>query len=79
MYFVYILKSTIDNSVYTGITSDIKRRIDEHNQGLSRYTKSRMPWKLVWLCLFPTQEKAANFEKYLKSGSGIAFSKKRLI
>ncbi|OGH69240.1 MAG: hypothetical protein A2754_04175 [Candidatus Magasanikbacteria bacterium RIFCSPHIGHO2_01_FULL_47_8] len=79
MYFVYILKSQKDNTLYTGLTSNIRKRMVEHNNGESRYTKTKMPWKLVWCSIFYEQHTAALFEKYLKTASGIAFIRKRLL
>ncbi|EKE07494.1 MAG: Excinuclease ABC C subunit protein [uncultured bacterium] len=79
MYYVYILKSLKDNSRYVGFTNDLKRRIKEHNSGESTYTKGHLPWKLIWYCAFIDKLSASNFEKYLKSGSGIAFINKRLV
>jgi len=47
-WFVYILPCA-DSSLYTGITKDVKRRCQQHNDGTaSRYTRSRRPTKLVW-------------------------------
>ncbi|OGG16031.1 hypothetical protein A3D78_01340 [Candidatus Gottesmanbacteria bacterium RIFCSPHIGHO2_02_FULL_39_14] len=42
-------------------------------------TKSDRNYKLVWYCGFPTDKQAINYEKYLKTGSGIAFIKKRFL
>ncbi|MBO8172658.1 MAG: GIY-YIG nuclease family protein [Bacillaceae bacterium] len=48
-YCVYMLECA-DRSLYTGITNDIDKRIREHNQGkASKYTRSRLPVKLVYL------------------------------
>lgn len=48
MYYVYILLCS-DNSLYTGITTDIKKRIVEHNNGKgSKYVRSRLPAKVVY-------------------------------
>lgn len=48
MYFVYILKCS-DNSLYTGITTDLKRRLEEHKNGIgSRYTRSRGAGKIIY-------------------------------
>jgi putative endonuclease len=45
---VYLLRCS-DNSLYCGTTTDLERRVQEHNQGVgSRYTKSRLPVQLVW-------------------------------
>lgn len=48
-YFIYILKCS-DDTLYTGITTDIQRRIDEHNNSLkgAKYTKLRRPVELVY-------------------------------
>jgi putative endonuclease len=43
MYFVYVLRSQITGRLYIGSTSDVKRRLDEHNAGLNRSTKH---WRL---------------------------------
>jgi putative endonuclease len=45
---VYLLRCS-DDSLYCGATTDIERRLNEHNQGVgSRYTRSRLPVRLVW-------------------------------
>jgi predicted GIY-YIG superfamily endonuclease len=47
-WFVYILRCG-DGSLYTGIAKDVKRRCEQHNEGTaSRYTRSRLPTKLVY-------------------------------
>jgi putative endonuclease len=46
--YVYILKSLRNNSFYVGCTKDLKRRLEEHNQGRSTYTKKLLPLKLVF-------------------------------
>jgi len=79
MYYVYILKSQKDNSRYIGVTKDLKRRIQEHNSGSAKYSSSKRPYKLVWYCAFIDEKKAYDFEKYLKSSSGYAFTKKRFL
>lgn len=49
MAYVYILKCS-DGSYYTGFTTDIERRLSEHNQGIgSKYTRSRLPVECVYL------------------------------
>lgn len=79
MHFVYILKSLKDNTRYVGLTENIKKRIKEHNDGESGYTKGHRPWKLIWCCIFSNKIKAGEFEKYLKSGSGISFMDRHLV
>lgn len=78
MYFVYILESKKDHSRYIGVTSDLKKRVKEHNSGLAKYSSSKSPFNLIWCCIFANKQKAYNFEKYLKSSSGYAFINKRL-
>jgi len=46
MFYVYILKSLKDEKLYIGSTNDLKRRLSEHNNGLSRSTKARRPFEL---------------------------------
>jgi predicted GIY-YIG superfamily endonuclease len=61
---------------YVGLTSDLQRRVDEHNSGKSIHTNRHLPWKLVVYVGFTDPAKAAKFEHYLKSGSGRPFAKK---
>jgi putative endonuclease len=73
------LRSLKDSSkTYIGYTTDIEIRLKTHNLGRSSYTKQDRPWKLVTNIAFDCEEKAINFEKYVKVGSGNAFAKKRL-
>lgn len=77
-YGVYIL-SCADTTYYTGFTRNIENRLRAHRKGEVSYTKSRLPITLVHLSLFEDKQKAYDFERYLKSGSGGAFRNKRLI
>ncbi len=79
MFYVYILKSKKDNSRYIGVTTDLKRRLQEHNSGSVRYSNQKRPYGLIWYCAFTNKQKAYSFEKYLKSSSGYAFTKKHLL
>jgi putative endonuclease len=79
MYYVYVLWSAKSKIFYTGYTTDLKRRILEHNDKQSLATKAHSPWELVFYCAFKDKYLAENFEKYLKTGSGKAFLYKRLI
>jgi len=78
-YFVYILISLKDQSLYIGLTSDLQKRLAEHKIGNSNFTKGHLPYKLIFYCVFPDKFIAARFEKYLKTASGKAFLRKRLI
>ena len=79
MYYVYILQSKKDRSRYVGVTTDLRRRLQEHNSGSAKYSSSKRPYKLIWCCIFANKERAYDFEKYLKSSSGYAFTKKHLL
>ena len=69
-YYVYILQSLKNNSLYIGYTSDLKKRFKEHNFGLSQATKPFCPWKLIFYEAFLNRIDAKNREKYLKGGYG---------
>ena len=56
----------------------LKQRLADHNAGKSPHTSKYTPWRLVTYVAFSDIEKARAFERYLKSGSGHAFAKKRL-
>ena len=80
MYYVYIVQSiSTPDQFYTGFSENVNSRLDEHNSGKSVHTNKYKPWKLNFVCGFNDKMKALNFEKYLKSASGIAFRNKRLI
>ena len=79
MHYVYILKSDKDSSRYIGITENLKRRLSEHNDGGAKYSKTKRPYKLIWYSSFTNKIRAYEFERYLKSSSGYAFTKKHLI
>lgn len=77
-YYVYVLISEIDDNFYTGYTSNLAQRIEDHNKGEVRSTSKRRPFKLVYWegCL--NQQDASRREKYLKSGNGKIYLRNRL-
>ena len=78
MYCVYFLRSLKNPpKIYVGYTNNLKQRLEKHNSGGSIYTKNDRPWKLITYVAFDSEEKALDFEKYIKVGSGYAFAKKR--
>ncbi len=80
MFTAYILQSEIDGRYYYGFSErDAETRLQEHNEGKSYHTNKYRPWKLVWSGTFSSRSKAQDFERYLKTPSGHAFSRKRLI
>jgi putative endonuclease len=80
MYFVYMLVSiNCPEKIYIGFTTDIETRLEAHNHKKSDYSKKFAPWKMRAYTAFDSESKAREFESYLKSGSGFAFLKKRLL
>ena len=78
MYYVYLLKCA-DGTIYTGCTSNIEERLIRHKKGYVHYTQTKLPVSLISFSAFTEKFKAFEFEKYLKTGSGRAFARKRLV
>ena len=81
MYFVYVIRSVNDQvHTYIGYTNNLDRRISEHNsEDNISYTARHRPWEIVSYFAFTSEYKALDFEKFLKSGSGNVFVKRRLL
>lgn len=77
-WYVYLLKCS-DGKIYTGCTSNLEQRMQQHKQGEVSFTKPRLPFELITCIAFNDKLKAYQFEKYLKSGSGKAFAQKRFL
>lgn len=77
-YYVYILKSLKNGSLYIGYTTDLKKRVAEHNNGKSLATKPFRPYKLIFYEAFLNEKDAKNREEYLKGGYGRRTIKKML-
>ena len=78
-YYVYIIQSLNDpNRFYTGFTENIENRLRDHNSGKNTHTAKQKPWRIKTAIAFTDQQKAMDFERYLKTKSGRAFAKKRL-
>lgn len=77
MYYVYSLKCK--SGYYVGCTNDLKDRLNRHQKGFVPATKNRLPIKLDFYFAIDDKYKAFEFEKYLKSGSGRAFTKRHLV
>ena len=79
MWYVYILKSSKDGQFYTGSTNNLRRRVREHQQGQCESTRHRTPVELEAYIAVQSELTARNLEKYLKSGSGMATLRKRIL
>ena len=78
MFYVYIIRSVANwGQKYVGYTTDLRKRLNDHNSGKSAHTARFRPWKLETYIAFSDKQKALDFERYLKSGAGRAFSWRR--
>jgi putative endonuclease len=74
---VYILESVADpEHFYVGLTEDLHARLRKHNAGEVSHTSKFKPWIIKKAIAFRDRSRAAAFERYLKSGSGRAFTRK---
>ncbi len=79
MWYVYILKSSVDNNLYIGSTNNIKYRLIQHNTGKVDSTRSRKPLTLEAFIGLKTKLRAIELEQYFKTGSGKALLNKRIL
>lgn len=76
-HYIYLLVSLEDPSRhYVGTTSDLKARLEKHNEGGCPHTAKYRPWRIETAIAFSDKAKAIAFERYLKSGSGREFSRR---
>ncbi len=79
MFFVYILQSILfPKRSYTGFTENLDGRLNDHNTGKSVHTNKFKPWKMIYYSAFEDRKHALDFEKCLKTGSGIAFRNRHI-
>jgi putative endonuclease len=77
-FYVYILRSRKDGTLYIGHTNNPARRIQQHNKlGKKTYTATRGPWDLVHFEVYTSRTQAVRRELFLKSHAG-AYEKKKL-
>jgi predicted GIY-YIG superfamily endonuclease len=77
--FVDVLKNgAVRPRYYTGLTSDVVRRQAEHDAGSCTHTANYRPWSIDVGIEFADERRAVAFERYLKSGSGVAFAQRHL-
>ena len=70
MYWCYVIYSTTHCQYYIGVTDDIARRVQDHNCGVSKWTKGKGPWQLEWSKEFLSLGDARRFENILKRQKG---------
>ena len=78
MYYTYVIQSNKDKRFYTGFTSDLRKRLNEHNAGKVLSTKNRGPFELVYYEACLDEQDATAREKCLKSGMGKRYIRNRL-
>lgn len=79
MFYVYLIQSDKDNCLYTGSTSDLRKRLLEHNQGLNKSTRYRTPFKLIYYEAYKSEDDARLREHNLKLRSNALTQLKRRI
>ena len=72
---MYVLYSEKFDRTYTGMTTDVIKRLKQHNAQHNRSTKAYVPWKIIFKEEFKTRKEAREKEKYLKTGVGRDFIK----
>ena len=73
MFYTYVLYSVKFDKLYVGQTNFLQMRLEEHNRGLSNFTKRYKPWQLIHYEEFKTRSEAMKREKELKSHKGRDF------
>jgi len=66
MWFVYLLESSKTKIKYTGSTNNLKRRLLEHNNGISKFTSTYCDWKIIYFKEFNTENEARLYERRIK-------------
>jgi len=78
MWYAYALESKKDGGLYAGMSSDVKKRLEQHNRGYNRSTRSRTPFELLHVEACSSRGEARKREKFLKSGKGRDLLKAKL-
>lgn len=79
MYYVYVLRNLDKSQIYVGSIRDLKKRIEQHNNGNEISTKRYMPWSLIYYEAFNKENLARIREKKLKyNGNAMKELKRRI-
>ena len=70
MYYVYVLRSQLDNNLYIGYTTNLRERLQKHQNGEVTSTKFRRPFELIFYEGYKSMKDAKRREGYLKSSKG---------
>jgi len=77
-YYSYVLRNIANGRWYTGYTNNLRKRLRQHTNRQSTYTKYRGPYELIYYEACRNKEDAQSREKYLKSGMGKRYIHNRL-
>ena len=66
-FYVYIIFSRVIDKFYIGYTSDIHKRLEEHNSGVSTFTSKARDWEIKYFEFFPSRQAALKREQEIKS------------
>ena len=69
-YWIYVLRSKINGTKYTGYTRDLEDRLHRHNLGEYPYTKKFRPWKIIYKEEVESKSEAFKKEQFYKTGAG---------
>ncbi|MCL4641790.1 MULTISPECIES: GIY-YIG nuclease family protein [Olivibacter] len=75
IYYVYAIRSERDGRIYVGLSQNVEKRLNEHNEGRTKSTKGYIPWQLIYKEEVGNRLTARKREKYYKSGIGKEFLK----
>ena len=78
MYYAYVLKSLVHDYYYKGHCEDLKKRLQQHNSGMTESIRPYVPFEIIYVEAFDTIEQAILRENYFKSAAGRRFLKKKL-
>jgi predicted GIY-YIG superfamily endonuclease len=74
--FVYVLRTcSTPSRSYVGVTANVRAQLQAHNEGRHAHTARHRPWRLHVVVAFAEEAASLRFERYLKSGTGRAFTK----
>lgn len=78
-YYIYVIRSIKDKRFYTGCTTDLRKRFQEHDENkFKSWTKGRGPFEMLYYEMCKNKEDAYQREKYLKTGMGKRYIKNRI-
>ena len=77
-YYVYVLQSKVNSSLYVGYTKDLRKRLQEHNRGYNFSTRAYKPWKVIHYEAYINEEDTKRREHYLKTSQGSRLLKRML-